>query len=122
MRSKYKKYDLTAKESYVEEYLRLKEETEISLSRYAQQRDIPISTFKHWVKQYREFMNGNPVVPVTQNTGSFIMISEEEKTVGEIVGYDPAEKAREIRLRYKDAVLEFQASQLWEVMEILRSW
>ena len=50
------------------------------------------------------------------------MISEEEKTAGEIVDYDPAEKAREIRLRYKDAVLEFEASQLREVMEILRSW
>jgi transposase-like protein len=122
MALKYKKYDLRVKETYVEEYLRLKDETGICQSRYALNHDIPISTFKHWVKQYREFINENPVVPVTQNTGSFIMISEEEKTIGELVDYDPAEKNREIRLRYKDAVLEFQISELREVMEILRSW
>jgi hypothetical protein len=58
----------------------------------------------------------------SERSGSFIMISADSKPAAVPAVYEPASEKHEIRLRYKDTVLEFQSDQLREVMEILRLW
>lgn len=122
MRGQYKKYTPADKETYVKEYLRLEQQTGIRRSRYANEHEIAVSTFKRWVNQYLQFVNENNVIPAENATGSFIVISTDDKAATDITVYDQRDHEKEIRLHYKDAVLEFTSDQLHEVMEILRLW
>ena len=124
MRNKYKKFTPADKETHVKEYLRLSNTVGISKSRYAENHEIPITTFKRWVAQYKEFMSTNPSPgeEESERSGSFIMISADNKSANVPAVYKPVATEQGIRLRYKDAVLEFQRDQLREVMEILRLW
>lgn len=123
MRNKYKKFTPADKEEHVKEYLRLSDTIGISQRKYAAKYEIPITTFKRWIRQYREFMSSQPLsVVVNSSSGSFIMISEEKQISGETSGCNIADASQGIRLLYKDAILEFQPDQLQEVMEILRLW
>lgn len=90
------------------------------MRKFAAENDIAYSTFKHWVVQYRQYMaeeekKGHAVS--LPDTSGFIMISEERSD--EVL---PDNSYQGIRLRYKDAVLEFDSVQLEQVMEILKRW
>lgn len=124
VRNKYKRFTPADKEAFVKEYIRLSDTVGISRKKYAENHEIPITTFKRWVAQYKEFMSTSPSSSCNESerSGSFIMISADSKPAAVPAVYEPASEKHEIRLRYKDAVLEFQSDQLREVMEILRLW
>lgn len=122
MRSKYRKFSEKDREEYVKEFLELKKQTGISKHRYATEHEIPASTFKRWVKLYLEYLAELVPVTVEEQTGSFIMISGEEENQMIVTDMSSAAQDKEIRLRYKDAILEFNREQLREVMEIMRLW
>jgi hypothetical protein len=124
MRNKYRKFTHADKEGHVKEYIRLSDTVGISRKKYAENHEIPITTFKRWVAQYKEFMSTNPSFgeEESERSGSFIMISADNKPANVPAVYEPTSGEQGIRLRYKDAVLEFQREQLREVMEILRLW
>lgn len=123
MRAIYKKFMPADKEAHVKEFIRLSNTLGTSQRKYAASHEIPISTFKRWLKQYRDFTNSEPAVTAEESDcGSFIMISEDHNAISIPTEYDPARSTQGIRLMYKDAVLEFQPDQLREVMEILRLW
>ena len=121
MRSKYKKFSEKDREEYVKEFLQLKKQTGMSKHRYAIEHEIPVSTFKRWVKLYLEYLEELVPATVEEQTGSFIMISGEEEQMI-VTDLTSADQNKEIRLRYKDAILEFSREQLREVMEIMRLW
>lgn len=111
MRGKYKKFTETEKETFVREYWKQESETGIKSRKYAQEHGIPETSFKRWIKEY-------PAVPC-ESDNAFILLSDGETVRTQIAGTGGQ---REIRLRYKDAVLEIGAEQLNEVMEILQIW
>lgn len=122
MHRNYKKFTPADKEAHVTEYLRLSNTIGISQRKYAESHEIPASSFKRWISQYREFMNSHPVVCAENSAGSFIMISEDNQTINQLTKCDSGSSCQGIRLRYKDAVLEFHPEQLREVLEIIRLW
>jgi len=75
------------------------------------------------VAQYKEFISTNPSASEeSERSGSFIMISADNNTASVPAVYEAVTEEHGLRLRYKEAVLEFQKDQLREVMEILRLW
>lgn len=120
MRSKYKKFTEKERENYIREFLRLKERIGISKTKYAKEHEIPVSTFKRWLKLYDDYLNECAVVPAVN--GSFIMISGNENPVTDLNELSQDNEKNTIRLRYKDAVLELPSDQLHRVMEIIRLW
>ena len=126
MRGKYKKYTAVDKENYVKEYLRLKSEFGITKIKFASDNEIPLTSFKRWVKQYLDFMNessDNTTAAPENAIAPFIMISDDEEDhFLTVPSQEKSADRKEIKLRYKDVVIEFQPEQLQEVMEILRLW
>ena len=122
MRSKYKKFSERDREAYAKEFAELKKQTGISKYKYAIDHEIPVSTFKRWVKLYQEYMAELVPATVEEQPGSFIMISDAEEKPMIVTDIYSADQDKEIRLRYKDAILEFNREQLREVMEIMRLW
>jgi transposase-like protein len=123
VRNKYKKFTPADKEAHVKEYIRLSNTVGISQKRYAENHEIAITTFKTWVAQYKEFISTNPSASEeSERSGSFIMISADNNTASVPAVYEAVTEEHGLRLRYKEAVLEFQKDQLREVMEILRLW
>ena len=123
MRNKYRKFTPADKEGHVKEYIRLSNTVGTSQKKYAENHEIPITTFKRWVAQYKQFTSTNSIAgEESERSGSFIMISADNRTVNVPAVYEPVTADNGIRLRYKEAVLEFHKDQLREVMEILRLW
>ncbi len=122
MRTTYKKYSEKDREEYVKEFLRLKKQTGITKHRYAIEHEIPVSTFKRWVKLYLEYMDELALMPVENSEGGFIMLSGEEDSQSTVTECTAVDQGSEIRLQFKGAILEFHPEQLREVMEILRLW
>ena len=127
--ARYQKYDVRTKVALVEEYIeRNKNEPGYSMTQFSLEKGIPDSTFNNWVLKYKHdkqsFINGESndgsIVLNSSLNPSFIEISkdlvkEERKTL-------PPSSSSSIKLNYKDVSLEFSASELEKVMEIIRRW
>lgn len=125
--ARYQKYDVSTKVVLVEEYIeRNKNEPGYSMTQFSLEKGIPDSTFNNWVLKYKHdkyaFINGESndgsIVLNSSLSPSFIEISkdlvkDERKT-------QPSSSS--IKLNYKDVSLEFSASELEKVMEIIRRW
>lgn len=125
--ARYQKYDVSTKAVLVEEYIeRNKNEPGYSMTQFSLEKGIPDSTFNNWVLKYKHdkyaFINGESndgsIVLNSSLSPSFIEISkdlvkDERKT-------QPSSSS--IKLNYKDVSLEFSASELEKVMEIIRRW
>ena len=125
--ARYQKYDVNTKVALVEEYIeRNKNEPGYSMTQFSLEKGIPDSTFNNWVLKYKHdkyaFINGETndgsIVLNSSLSPSFIEISkdlvkDERKTL-------PSSSS--IKLNYKDVSLEFSASELEKVMEIIRRW
>ena len=126
--ARYQKYDVSTKVALVEEYIeRNKNEPGYSMAQFSLEKGIPDSTFNNWVLKYKHdkntFINGESndgsIVLNSSLSPSFIEISkdlvkEERKTL--------PSSSSSIKLNYKDVSLEFSASELEKVMEIIRRW
>ena len=128
--ARYQKYDVSTKVALVEEYIeRNKNEPGYSMAQFSLEKGIPDSTFNNWILKYKHdkytFINGEAndgsIVLNSALSPTFIEISkdsiqkEERKTL-------PPPSSSSIKLSYKDVSLEFSASELEKVMEIIRRW
>ena len=125
--ARYQKYDINTKVALIEEYLeRNRNDNSYSMAQFSLEKGIPDSTFNNWVLKYKHdkyaFINGESndgsIVLNSSLSPSFIEISkdlvkDERKT-------QPSSSS--IKLNYKDVSLEFSASELEKVMEIIRRW
>lgn len=127
--ARYQKYDVSTKVALVEEYIeRNKYDPGYSMAQFSLEKGIPDSTFNNWILKYKHdkyaFINGETndgsIVLNSALSPTFIEISkdlvkEERKTL-------PPPSSSSIKLNYKDVSLEFSASELEKVMEIIRRW
>ena len=127
--ARYQKYDVSTKVALVEEYIeRNKYGPGYSMAQFSLEKGIPDSTFNNWILKYKHdkyaFINGETndgsIVLNSALSPTFIEISkdlvkEERKTL-------PPPSSSSIKLNYKDISLEFSASELEKVMEIIRRW
>ena len=127
--ARYQKYDINTKVALIEEYLeRNRNDNSYSRAQFSLEKGIADSTFNNWVLKYKHdkqsFINGESndgsIVLNSSLSPSFIEISkdlvkEERKTL-------PPPSSSSIKLNYKDVSLEFSASELEKVMEIIRRW
>ena len=126
--ARYQKYDINTKVALIEEYLeRNRDDNSYSMAQFSLEKGIPDSTFNNWILKYQHdkytFINGEThdgsIVLSSALSPTFIEISrdsiqkEERKT-------QPSSSS--IKLNYKDVSLEFSASELEKVMEIIRRW
>lgn len=126
--ARYQKYDVSTKVALVEEYIeRNKNEPGYSMTQFSLEKGIPDSTFNNWVLKYKHdkytFINGET------NDGSIVLNSALSPTFIEISKDSIQKEERKtllpsssIKLNYKDVSLEFSASELEKVMEIIRRW
>ena len=126
--ARYQKYDVSTKVALVEEYIeRNKNEPGYSMTQFSLEKGIPDSTFNNWVLKYKydkyTFINGET------NDGSIVLNSALSPTFIEISKDSIQKEERKtllpsssIKLNYKDVSLEFSASELEKVMEIIRRW
>ena len=132
---KYKKYDISVKVAYVEEYLdRIKTE-KCSIADFAFEKEIADSTFNDWVVKYRKdkdrFINSgydndtdNEVITTTavstdtSNCELPMFVELTKHVINKPKEQDPTS----IKLLYKDVTLEFNNQDLEKVMEIIRRW
>lgn len=125
--ARYQKYDVSTKVVLVEEYIeRNKNEPGYSMTQFSLEKGIPDSTFNNWVLKYKHdkyaFINGESndgsIVLNSSLSPSFIEISKD--LVKDERKIQPSSSS--IKLNYKDVSLEFSASELEKVMEIIRRW
>lgn len=126
--ARYQKYDVSTKVALVEEYIeRNKNEPGYSMAQFSLEKGIPDSTFNNWILKYKHdkyaFINGET------NDGSIVLNSALSPTFIEISKDSIQKEERKtllpsssIKLNYKDVSLEFSASELEKVMEIIRRW
>ena len=126
--ARYQKYDVSTKVALVEEYIeRNKNEPGYSMTQFSLEKGIPDSTFNNWVLKYKHdkytFINGET------NDGSIVLNSALSPTFIEISKDSIQKEERKtllpsssIKLNYKDVSIEFSASELEKVMEIIRRW
>lgn len=126
--ARYQKYDVSTKVALVEEYIeRNKNEPGYSMAQFSLEKGIPDSTFNNWILKYKHdkytFINGET------NDGSIVLNSALSPTFIEISRDSIQKEERKtllpsssIKLNYKDVSLEFSASELEKVMEIIRRW
>ena len=126
--ARYQKYDINTKVALIEEYLeRNRNDNSYSMAQFSLEKGIADSTFNNWVLKYKHdkqsFINGE------SNDGSIVLNSALSPTFIEI-SRDLIQKeerktlpsSSSIKLNYKDVSLEFSASELEKVMEIIRRW
>lgn len=129
MPSKYQKYDITAKVSYVEEYLEQCKTTKITKADFAFEKGLSDSTFNDWVVKYLKdkdrFINGasvNDDISISSYTKpTFIELSKDNIASKPLTTNNVSNNSN-IKLSYKDVTIEFSDNQLDKVMEILRRW
>ena len=126
--ARYQKYDINTKVALIEEYLDLnKNNPGYSMAQFSLEKGIADSTFNNWVLKYKHdkqsFINGE------SNDGSIVLNSALSPTFIEISKDSIQKEERKtllpsssIKLNYKDISLEFSASELEKVMEIIRRW
>ena len=125
MRKSYIKTDIPTKINLVEEYLRLKSANGTTIREYAEAKGISYTTIRRWIRLYKAGtieQSTEKNLPEIRPGSGFIMITEESAPPmleDDLENECPFEG---VRLKYKDAVLEFDSSQLAQVMKILRRW
>ena len=123
MRGPYVKTDVSVKIALIQEYMKISAESGMKMSEFAAMKDISYSSFRKWIQRYRDNVETKevPNLPVAAPDNGFIIISDEvinPVTVPATI----TETRAGVTLKYKGAVLEFENSQIEQVMEILRRW
>ena len=120
----YQKYDIASKVTLVEEFLTRRQNGEkLTIVAYAEEKQIPKTTFADWAYKYKNSKNAfiygsskDDTLDLTPIKPTFIEISKD--TLADKI----ESSTNTIKLNYKDASIEFGANELDRVMEILKRW